>query len=818
MSHDETEFTQGGGDADASPYRIEAGAWNELVADLGADKPARAPRGARRPREGAARAAGGEVFEQIGRRSAWEIALELAGRLGHELGEGKFAVLCINDAEHSAPPPDRTAAQASGSCVLLPPTRESIFGLPRCAHSHCKGLTLRQWIEAVGRENWEEAVVQARGWRRAREFLLHDGGISGWKRIPFSLRDGDDLVDGGPMQVVPDEDVEYCDFPARIVADIEEHEVSTSRRWYELEATVSGRARRFRVAATEFASLGWVAGQLGPEAVISPGRDTQQKLRAALQYLSKPVPRRDTFAFTGWRTIGGRAVYLHAGGGLSADGAVEGVCVSLAGDVLPRFALPAPPEGAALRDAVVAASELFDVAAPEIAIPLFAAVWRAPLGPSQLTLYLSAPAKTGKSMLAALAQQHFGAGLHEFALPASVKHSTAASVNALRALVGDAVFVLDDFLVSGNAVEDLKLSDKIDTVVRAQYGGTGAQRLSRDGSLSTAGTPPRSTLVITGETLPRGHSLRSRMLVLELPGPIEKDLAPQKRAAAEGVYARAMAGYLRWLAPRLDEIRAELRALVATTAEKLTSERDHRTGLLLAEVAVGVKYFLEFAESVGAMSREHVAGAKTLTWKTLQEMARAQRVHQVSQDPALRFCQLLDAALVSGRCHVTLPDGGAPPEAPTWGWRAAQSRAPVEDDELVDELPLPDAPEGAKAAPVSKVYRPNGPGVGLIDPKGSVVWVRAEVAHEVARQVGAGVGDPLPIALEDLGRRLHEKGLLASDELKSRRTYTVRRRVGGKVQGGYLALRLSALGREEDEARVSVSADGVSVRDTGLLE
>ena len=797
-----------------SPHRIDAETWAQLVTDLGAEKAPKAQRGARGARRPSASSTAPSEFAQAGQRSAWEIALALSGRLGPALGEGKFAVLCPNDHLHSAPPPDRTAAAATGSCVLLPPTEGSIFGLPKCAHSHCRALSLRHWIEAVGRDNWEEAVIQARGWRRAREFLLHDGGISGWKKIPFSLRDGDDLVDGGPMQVVPDEEVEYCDFPARIVADVEEHEVSSSRRWYELEATVSGRTRRFRVAAADFNGLGWVAAQLGPEAVISPGRDTAQKLRAALQYLSKPVARRDTFALTGWRQVAGRWTYLHAGGGLSADGAVEGVSVTLAGDVLPRFSLPAPPDGKALREAVAAAAELFDIGPPEISIPLFAAVWRAPLGASQLTLYLSAPAKTGKSMLAALAQQHFGAGLHESALPASVKHSTAASVNALRAIVGDALFVLDDFLVSGNSVEDLKLSEKVDSVVRAQYGGTGAQRLSRDGSLSTAGTPPRSTLVITGETLPRGHSLRSRMLVLELPGPIEQDLAPHKRLAADGVYARAMAGYLRWLAPRLDELRAELRELVLATSEKLAQSRDHRTALLLAEVAVGVKYFLAFARDVGAMTDADAESARALTWQTLKAMAGAQLGHQSAQDPALRFLQLLDAALTSGRCHITLPDGGAPADAPAWGWRAAQSRTPVDEDELVDDLPVIEPPAGAKAT-VSKLYRPSGPCAGIVDAKGDTVWIRAEVAHEVARQMGAGVGDPLPLALEDLGRRLHEKGLLEADELKTRRTYTVRKRVGGKIQGGYLCLSLSALGREEHG---SVSGSSGSTRDTAFGE
>jgi len=808
-----------------SPHRIGAAQWEGLVRELGADTAVK-PKGrsrARAPKPAGRTSTGEEPVRMQGDRSAWEIALELAGRLGPSLGDGKFAVLCINDAEHSAPPPDVTAERASGSCVLLPPAQDSMFGLPKCSHSHCHGLTLRRWIDAVGPEVWEEAVLQARGWRRARDFLLSDRGITGWKRVPFTLRDGADSLDG-PQMVVPDEEAELCDFPVRIVSDVEEHDVTSSRRWYELEATVSGRTRRFRVAASEFNSLGWVATNLGPEAVISPGRDTAQHLRAAIQYLSKPVPRRDVYALIGWRSIRGLPVYVHAGGAVGEGGAIAGVSVALAGDVLPRFLLPAPPEGAALCAAVRASFELFSIGPAEICIPLFAAVWRAPLGPSPLTLYLSAPPTTGKSMLAALAQQHFGAGLHEGALPASVKHSTAASVNQLRSVVGDAVFVLDDFLVSGNVVEDLKLNEKVDSVVRAQYGGTGAQRLSRDGSLSNASTPPRSTLVITGETLPRGHSLRSRMLVLELPGPIERDLGPHKRAAADGLYAGAMAGYVRWLAPRLEAVRLELRETVLATSEKLSGERDHRTALLLAEVAVGVKYFLAFAVELGAVAADEGEQLRKLTWTTLQAMARAQMTHHVAQDPALRFCSLLAAALQAGRCHVALGDGKAPTDAAQWGWRT-RSRAesneeplpepadPVVDD-FLNSLPPGPPPEGAKSEHIP-VYQPSGPCVGVTDPRSAFVWIRAEVAHQVCRELAAGTGDPLPITLEDLGRRLHEKGLLAADELKSRRTFTVRKKIGARVQGGYLCMAVATLGAPEDDAVVSGVSTGVSDHDNG---
>ncbi len=485
---------------------------------------------------------------------------------------------------------------------------------------------------------------------------------------------------------------------------------------------------------------------------------------------------------------------------------------------LPAF--PDPLEGDALRDAVRACLRLFRVGAPQVAVPLFGAVWRAALGASPLTVYLSAPPAAGKSLLAALAQQHFGAGMHEAALPASVKHSTAASVNALRALVGDAVFVLDDFMVSGNTAEDLKLNEKVDSVVRAQYGGTGAQRLTRDGSLATnAAPPPRSTLVITGETLPRGHSLRSRLLVLELPGRIEQDLAPAKTLAAEGVYAGAMAAYVRWLAPQMDRVRAELRDHVATSAARLRADskevdRDHRTALLLAEVDVGLLYFRRFAAHVDEGLGGELEMLHQLTRATLRSMVSAQLAHRAAQDPIVRFLELLSAALSGGCCHVALDDGTAPEHATAWGWRVAGS-SPVAESEEAEQMEAFDdhpAPEPAAAARAKRIiYRGMGDCVGVVHALEGLVWIKPEIAMKAVRALASSSGDPLALTTEDLPRRLYEKGLLAKDDFKTNRAYAVRGPKEAKFGRGYLCLRTATIFAEEGPggalAVSTVSAD-----------
>lgn len=778
----------------ASPYRLDTSTWGALVTELKADAAPKRTRVRAKPRTSTSSPT--SEFSQDGVRSAWEIALELAGRLGRPLGDGKFAVLCINDKEHSNP--DGSAENAMGSCVLLPPEKDSMFGLPKCSHAHCAKLTLRQWIAAVGFDVWADAMLLARGWRRAREFLLHDGGITGWKQVPFLLRDHEDTVEGGPYQVVPD-DIEYCDFGARIVADVEEHSVRASRRYYELEASLSGRApRRFRVPAADFASLSWVPAQLGPEAVIAPGRDTQTKLRAAIQYLSKPVELRAAYTFTGWRSIRGAWTYLHAGGGITATGAAPDIDVALDGDPLPRFVLSLPTSDDDRRKCAREAFNLFGIARPEVTFPLFAAVWRAPLGPSPLTVYLAASTESGKSMLAGLAQCHFGPSMGEAALPASVKHSTAAALNELRVLVGDAVFVYDDFRLSGSSSEDLRFNERLDTVVRAQYGGTGAQRLSRDGTLSSHGIAPRSTLIITGETVPAGHSLRSRLVVVDVER-IERRLDPEKAMAAAGVYARAMGGYVQWLAGHLDDMRSWATITAREAVARLVERgADQRAALLLAEIVVGVRAFARYAVEIGALKDAEQEPLDELLWDTVVALAQTQSAHKAAEDPTTRFCELVGAALAGKRAHVTLPTGAAPPQASLWGWSVGSSSSALDgEDEEDDEFPaqgaLPGTTERRTAA-----FRPCGPCLGVVDPRERRIYLRVETAHAVARELGHATGSPLVITVEDLPRRLHARGLLTADELKLRRTYTVRKTFGRQTKGGYLAMSPETLGIEMD--------------------
>ncbi|MBI3267883.1 MAG: DUF927 domain-containing protein [Planctomycetes bacterium] len=157
-----------------------------------------------------------------------------------------------------------------------------------------------------------------------------------------------------------------------------------------------------------------------------------------------PIPRRQIFTITGWREIGSRRCYLTGEAVVAADGKVTGVEVSLPNS-LSRFALASPPRSEALTGAVTASLPLLDVGPDTVTFPLLAAIYRASLRAADFGLHLAGRTRAGKSELAALAQQHYGAALDSRNLPRAWS-STGNALERLAFLAKDALIVVDDGL------------------------------------------------------------------------------------------------------------------------------------------------------------------------------------------------------------------------------------------------------------------------------------------------------------------------------------------------------------------------------------
>jgi hypothetical protein len=123
---------------------------------------------------------------------------------------------------------------------------------------------------------------------------------------------------------------------------------------------------------------------------------TKDHARAAIQHLSEDVAVRTVYTHLGWRKMDSEWVYLHAGGAIGTVGTVAGIEVDLP-EQLRLYVLPDPPTGEELIRAIRASLRTLDLLPDRITLPTYCATWRAPLGPSDLSVHVTGQTGEGKS-------------------------------------------------------------------------------------------------------------------------------------------------------------------------------------------------------------------------------------------------------------------------------------------------------------------------------------------------------------------------------------------------------------------------------------
>lgn len=548
--------------------------------------------------------------------------------------------------------------------------------------------------------------------------------------------------------------VQITNFSAQIIKDIEEDDGVEQRRSFELTARLGSLVRTITLTAEQFRQMRWPLEHLGSSAVLFPGFGAEARAAAAIQLLSKGAEREARYAHTGWKKLPCGWVYLHSGGAVAGAGVptADLAQVRTSNESLQAFALPEPPEHEKLMAGIRAVVGLLEVAPIRITIPLLAGVVRAVLGRPDFSLFVVGRTNTFKSELASLVQRFFGAGMDARSLPGSWT-STGNALEDLAFMTKDAVLVIDDFKPSGDSVGDAKLNAQADRVLRSLGNGSARRRMRADGSLRPQ-RPPRALIVSTGEELPRGESLRTRMLIMEIaPGDVSKErLTRCQRDAASGLYAAVTAALCQWLAGRFDQVQSELK----TRTETLRHEWSAKPGLLgrqytmLAELQAVLEIFLQFLQETTdeqVLTAEQAEAFMVRAGEAFEEIAVAQAAHVASIDPVDRYFELLRTALASGRAYLCGPNGDRPEHAYRWGWSS--------DD--AGEL------------------RPRGRQIGWVN--GPDVYLLPDAAFQAANEA-APYQQGVPIAEQTLRRRLKERGLLKSTE-PERSSLLLRKTLGG---------------------------------------
>ena len=541
-------------------------------------------------------------------------------------------------------------------------------------------------------------------------------------------------------------EIPLTNFQATIKTNITLDDGIETRREFEIECALMSRSYQFTIPATRFASMDWPIEQMGSGAITF----TNQKdyARVAIQWFSRTAEERHIYTHTGWRKINGVWVYLHADGAIGAAGMVESIAVRLPA-AMSRYVLRPPVDPEALMSSVRASLMLVQLGPPAISFPMLAATCRSVFDDPDFALHLTGETGVFKSELAALYQQHFGAEMDRQHLPGAWS-STANSLEALAFHAKNTLLTIDDFAPQGSIHDVARHHAAADRLFRAAGNLAGRARLDANAKLREP-KPPRGLILSTGEEVPRGHSIRARILILEL----AKDainpaqLTECQRNAQAGLYVAAMSGFLQWMAGRYEEMRSGFLARVAQLRLTAQSSMAHtRTPGIIANLQAALEFYVRFAAECGTIEQAEEERLKSRCWEAFRALAADQAKHHAATEPTARFLTLVRACLASGRAHLETRQGKAPEQSPvSCGWR-----------------------ENAGG------LSPLGQCIGWVD--GEDLYLEPEAAYMAVQMAGRDGGESLSVHGPTLNKRLREKGLLKSIDT-NRATLTIRRSIAG---------------------------------------
>jgi Domain of unknown function (DUF927) len=588
----------------------------------------------------------------------------------------------------------------------------------------------------------KQRKVGTREFFRAAKHEASSGLKAPTYELPYVENDGCTYAVACDQEGQPIERM-IADFTARIVREIERHEAGGRRFQFEITATHrDGATATAIVDAEKYARMEWVESSMGSIFTVGSGRGTRDQLREAIQVLSHhkaEVPRTTVFTSLGWHDHKGQPIYCHAGGAIGAGGVVDGIAVELH-STLGKYRLPDPSDDrVALELAFESHLRIWAIGSPTVAAILATLAWRAVLSFFNAAIHFGGPSGNRKTSSAQILLQHFSTELSGriCAMSASWR-ATENSLGGLAHACKDSLLVIDD-------LKDDKDCEKAERIFQAQGDGQGRARMNKDQSLS-ASCHPRGSILSTGEIDPRTPSTLGRILVDEImAGDINLPVLSQlQQAGDEGRFAALMSAYIKSLAGRLEQARAEHARLVVKIRGEIgvivgAHERHPET---IAQLVAAYRLFMRWVVEKGLADKDTAKALVAMAQDALVNLGKSQADPQREAKPGRRFLDLIASALSSGRCHLANLDSDDAPltHAEACGWRWEPSDRP-------NATGIHKAPSGSKC-------------VGWISEKDGKVYLDPIACRQTATEMVRSERNPQSFA--NVGRELIQEGLVVA--------------------------------------------------------
>lgn len=460
-----------------------------------------------------------------------------------------------------------------------------------------------------------------------------------------------------------DAPVFLANFTAKIAEGVRSTDGVEDTSSFAIDVTRGGRVTRAVVPCEQFGNVSRWALEADPYCIVQAGEGTREKLRVAIHETSIPFPNRRSYRHTGWIQREKRWVYLTGNGAIGLHDGAEAIECDLP-TTMKHWGLPEPDDSPESIRAILA---LFEVASPEIAVPLLCAPFRAVLGRAvDFVIHVSGTTGYGKSSITALLQRFFAPETTPFKLP----HSWQTTRNGLEIplhAAKDSLLVVDDYKPGSGggarSADDMRAT--FNWIVSSIGNESGKHRQTKDGRQRDA-RPPRGLVLSTGEELGRGESNLARSFSVDVDREIWPKVAVAEKALGR-MPAAVMAAFVGWLAQDVGE-RQRIEAVWEALPEDIGRRRDSieaahgRIKSNNASLFQGARWLLAFAVDRGAIDGTEAARLERSWWQAMLKCVVRQNGEISEEKPTTRFLGLLRGVIQAGKAHLRDSKGEACPK------------------------------------------------------------------------------------------------------------------------------------------------------------
>ena len=243
--------------------------------------------------------------------------------------------------------------------------------------------------------------------------------------------------------------------------------------------------------------------------------------------------------------------------------------------------------------------------------------------------------------------------------------------------------------------------------------------------------------------MPEGHSVRARMMILELsPG----DIKPADLTAAQAqrqIYSQTTAALAQYLAKNP----ADLTQTADEIRDAAIDIGHSRTPPMLGRLIATIEHVLKWATETKALKKAEAQDAYAQAVEAIRDAADKQDRYLTASDPCEVFVAAVRNALAANTAHVRTLSGGIPKRPTILGW--------------TEESTLSDIP----------TYKAHGPVIGWADWSEDALYLDANIGYNVARKAA---GTELAVTKQTMIKRLKDANLLHRvDDCRQRNTVRI---------------------------------------------